>query len=59
MQKIFKWPEFLEEFEAVAVECGFAPEVILETGDGPMMGWTRGGENTGKADLPFLGHPRR
>ncbi|MGJ8633661.1 MAG: M14 family metallopeptidase [Luteolibacter sp.] len=44
MQEILRWPEFLEEFEAAAVKCGFISEVLLETEDGPVVAWQRAGK---------------
>lgn len=43
MNYVFNWDQFPKDFSAVAHERGFSPEVILETEDGPMMGWERKG----------------
>jgi predicted deacylase len=39
-----EWPGFLTEFSRAAAEQGFSPETLLETEDGPIIAWERGGE---------------
>lgn len=43
MPDLFKWPSFLTEFSRAAEAENFRPEVLLETEDGPLMAWERGG----------------
>ena len=38
----FHWPDFLFEFRKSAAECGFAEEVLHETGEGPLVAFTGG-----------------
>ena len=43
MPESFDWRTFPDEFSAAASACGFLPEVISETEDGPVVGWERAG----------------
>jgi protein MpaA len=44
MCEIFDWPAFLPEFSRAAAAAGFTPHVLLETEDGSLMAWERGGD---------------
>lgn len=44
MRDAFDWPSFLPEFSRAALAAGFSPHTLLETEDGPIMAWERGGD---------------
>lgn len=42
----FHWPDFLSEFTHSAGRHGFRGESIMESRDGPLLAWSRGGSQT-------------
>jgi len=43
MRDLFDWAEFPAAFASAAGRCGFGEEVLLETEDGAITAWERGG----------------
>lgn len=43
MPAVFDWPAFVRDFSASARGEGFREAVLLETGDGPLIAWEKGG----------------
>ena len=44
MSSAFDWPAFVRDFSASARSCGFRDTVLMETEDGPLVAWEKGGE---------------
>jgi len=44
MGDVFDWPTFRSDFSRAAAGQGFTPHILLETEDGPIIAWERGGE---------------
>lgn len=45
MPNVFDWRTYPGEFSAAAMARGFSSEVIVDTEDGPIIGWQRAGGN--------------